>query len=181
MSKVYTAACVIIPPREKWAPIQAIRTKYDRHVHRWMPHINLLYPFLEMSKFSADQQERFRDACQHFPSFEIQLAEFKFFSHRYNNHTIWLSPEPRDQVSALQKEVLKVVPECNDVNRFKGGYTPHLSVGQVKGRTKLKKLLTRFQSDWEPLSFNVGEIYIISREDQKSSKFSIDETFALSS
>ncbi|GAH05617.1 unnamed protein product, partial [marine sediment metagenome] len=45
MSKVYSSAVVIIPPREKWASIQEIRKIYDRNLTRWMPHITLLYPF----------------------------------------------------------------------------------------------------------------------------------------
>ena len=51
MKKVYTSACVIIPPKELWGPIQKIRQQYDRQIHRWMPHITLLYPFRPIVEF----------------------------------------------------------------------------------------------------------------------------------
>jgi hypothetical protein len=35
----------------------------------------------------------------------------------------------------------KVVPDCDDVEKFKDGFTPHLSVGQVRGRKSLEKCL----------------------------------------
>ncbi len=52
MSKVYTSAVVIIPPKEKWKPIQEIRQLYDRNINRWMPHITLLYPFRPKNSYS---------------------------------------------------------------------------------------------------------------------------------
>jgi hypothetical protein len=40
--KTHKTAVVVIPPDDLWAPIQALREKYDRHFRRWMPHITLL-------------------------------------------------------------------------------------------------------------------------------------------
>jgi hypothetical protein len=39
--KYFTSALTIIPPKQYWAPIQAIREKHDRAFNRWMPHINM--------------------------------------------------------------------------------------------------------------------------------------------
>jgi poly(A) polymerase len=50
-AKSHHSAVVIIPPEEVWEPIQALRRKYDRQIHRWMPHINLLYPFVAEQHF----------------------------------------------------------------------------------------------------------------------------------
>ena len=44
--KTHHTAVVAMPPPEVWEPIQAIRRQHDRNVHRWMPHITLLYPFM---------------------------------------------------------------------------------------------------------------------------------------
>jgi hypothetical protein len=49
--KTHHTAFAIVPPEEVWGPIQAIRRRYDRQIHRWMPHINLLYPFRSRADF----------------------------------------------------------------------------------------------------------------------------------
>jgi len=178
MTKVYTSAVAIIPPEDKWQPIQAIRKKYDKHVDRWMPHINLLYPFRPEDEFESIEL-KFKETCNIIKPFIIHLNEFKFFSHRYNNFTIWLAPEPAEKVKELQLELLKLVPECNDVNRFKKGFTPHLSVGQVVGRTNLNKLLSELKKSWKTCSFKVNKVYFISRENKKSSQFKVKKTITL--
>jgi hypothetical protein len=63
----------------------------------------------------------------------------------------------------LQETLRQIVPDCDDVNRFPSGFTPHLSVGQVKGRARLRDLLERLQTSWEPLSFAAGQINLIWR------------------
>ncbi|TFG21867.1 MAG: 2'-5' RNA ligase family protein, partial [Promethearchaeota archaeon] len=120
--KVYTSACVIIPPEEKWPPIQNIRQKYDRQIHRWMPHITLLYPFRPETQFN-DLEKAFITQCLEIHSFEITLSTFRYFQHRHQDYTIWLDPEPNNCIIQLQGELLKVVPDCDDVNKHKNGFT----------------------------------------------------------
>ena len=45
----YTTAIVVIPPQDAWPAIQAIRTKHDAKVRRWMPHITLVCPCLPVT------------------------------------------------------------------------------------------------------------------------------------
>ena len=172
MNKVYTSACVIIPPKELWDPIQKIRQQYDRQIHRWMPHITLLYPFRPKAEFN-DLEKKFLNLCSHIKSFGVIFREFKYFRHRNQNFTIWLNPEPNYLIDHLQAEILKVVPDCNEVNKYKNGFTPHLSVGQVKGKASLIKIIDKLQSTWNELKFTVNSVYFISREENKQSKFEI--------
>jgi len=174
MPKVYTSAIVIIPPEDKWNQIQEIRKQYDRQINRWMPHITLLYPFLPKSIFTAFEKQ-FSSLCKEIPAFEIILSSFKSFNHGHQKFTIWLEPEPKSLIIDLQSKLLKIVPECNDVNLYKGGFTPHLSVGQIKGRKKLKDAIKTLQNSWKELKFTLSSIYLISREQDKSAKFHIQK------
>ena len=71
MTKVFTTAVVIIPPREIWGGIQDIRRKFDRHINRWMPHITLLYPFKPYSRFN-ELEPHFSKICKKIEIFEFE-------------------------------------------------------------------------------------------------------------
>jgi 2'-5' RNA ligase len=172
MSNVYTSAVVIIPPKEKWAPIQEIRESYDQHIDRWMPHITLLYPFKAESEYPT-LELLFSDACKKISSFELSLTTFKFFKHGKQRHTLWLDPIPSEKIDDLQGNLLNIVPECNDVNNYENGFIPHLSVGQIKGKSNLFRIIAELQDGWEELNFHVDKIYFISREKSKTSSFEI--------
>ena len=172
MTKVITSAVVIIPPIEKWASIQEIRRLYDRNIERWMPHITLLYPFRLRSEY-PNLEEVFSETCKKFEPFEVSLENFLYFNHEGQNFTLWLNPEPGDSIKKIQTCILKSVPDCDDVNKFKLGFIPHLSVGQTKGKNKVLKVIFQLEQSWEKIKFWVDRIYFISREKPKTSKFKI--------
>ena len=178
MSKVHTSAVVIIPPEDIWEPIQHIRNRYDRHVHRWMPHITLLYPFRPRSEF-YDLDEHFRRSCGQIKPFKITLRKIYYFNHGRQFYTLWLDPEPNDLVISLQSELLKIVPDCNDVNKIKKTFIPHLSVGQVKGKGTLTTTLNALQASWKELNFSLKNIFFISRDNIKGSKFQVQNCIYL--
>ncbi|MGV9199334.1 MAG: 2'-5' RNA ligase family protein [Promethearchaeia archaeon] len=178
MKKVYTSAVVIIPPKSVWDPIQEIRKKYDRQINRWMPHINLMYPFVPKSQFD-EIAPRFKMTCQHIESFEISLKKIDFFRHAHQKHTLWLVPEPKEKIINLYKKLVEIMPQFNDLDRFKGGYTPHLSIGQVKGDERFDTLFSQLQENWKPLSFKLEEIYFIHRKDQNTASFKVIKTIPL--
>lgn len=176
--KIYTSAIVIIPPKEQWPPIQKIRKKLDRQYFRWMPHITLLYPFREESQFKSLASE-FNECCNTISAFNISFKDFYYFKHGKNNFTIWLKPEPTSLIVKLQKIILSLVPDCNDVNKFKGGFTPHLSVGQVNGKNNLNLLLNELQRNWEELSFRNDSISFLLRKPEKDSRFEVKKQIYL--
>jgi 2'-5' RNA ligase len=176
MSKVYSSAVVIIPPKEKWASIQEIRKIYDCNIDRWMPHITMLYPFRPRNQFE-EVVESFSEICKQFKAFEVFFKSFSYFSQGHQKYTLWLDPEPNISLIKLQAEILKIVPDCDDVNRYKIGFKPHLSVGQIKGKNKLQKILRDLQTDWEEIKFILNNIYFITREVSKNSKFKISKRF----
>ena len=64
MSKVYSSAVVIIPPKEIWESIQEIRKVYDRNINRWMPHITA------EERFSESQDDFYDASLTHLTSLE---------------------------------------------------------------------------------------------------------------
>ena len=104
MTKVYSSAVVIIPPENLWTPIQAIREKYDRNFHRWMPHITLLYPFRPENEFNS-LESNFKAICGNLKPFEVILDKFSYFHHKKNIYTLWLKPIPQKLITDLQQEI----------------------------------------------------------------------------
>ncbi|UCD02044.1 MAG: 2'-5' RNA ligase family protein [Promethearchaeota archaeon] len=178
MIKVYTSAVVIIPPVEKWAPIQEIRKIHDRQINRWMPHITLLYPFRPEDDYPPLERE-FSEKCISIKPFKIKLKQFNYFNHGRQRYTLWLNPEPIDVISNFQATILKIVPDCNDVNKYKNGFRPHLSVGQIKGKSNLMEIKKNLQERWKEITFLLNEIFFISREKSKASRFEIKKRIQL--
>lgn len=170
MSRVYTSAVVIIPPQEIWEPIQEIRKRYDNQIKRWMPHINLIYPFRPESEFYP-LKIQFKAVCKQIQPFKITLKFFNYFAHGPHNYTIWLQPEPKGSIVDLQNRVQKIVPDCNDLQLYENGYIPHLSLGQIKHKNLLKDTINILENNREPQIFILDRIYFISREQGKNSSF----------
>jgi 2'-5' RNA ligase len=177
VAKTLKTAIVIVPPRAVWPPIQAVRQQHDRHFRRWMPHVTLIYPFRPREAF-AELAGPLAQACRDIVPFEIELAEFKFFRHR-SSYTLWLAPEPRAALDALQAALWHVVPDCDETRQHGAGFTPHLSVGQVQGRDALQALLSDLQDAWTRVQFQVSEASLIWRNDPPDDVFRVGRTIPL--
>ena len=151
---------VIIPPEAVWGPIQEIRRRYDRHYRRWMPHISLLYPFRPTRAF-VRLIPRLMETCRNLAPFEVRLDRLDIFTSR-SMATLYLAPEPAEAVQTLHAALLEKTPECDDLDRFDGGFSPHLSVGQID-LDKADALRSQMQSAWQPLSFTVSGVCLIQR------------------
>lgn len=178
-AKTYKTAVVVIPPDHLWGPIQGLRKQYDRHYRRWMPHITLIYPFRPVSAF--EQTVPLLDqACRSIEPFDVQLGRFDLFAHNRRKATLYLVPEPAGAFKLLHKALLKIVPDCDDVTRFAGGFTPHLSVGQARGKNA-HALCAGWQATWQPLEFTLNHIYLIRRNDPPDDVFCIGPVLSLGS
>lgn len=177
-AKPRLTALVIIPPDEAWAPIQAIRQAHDRQFRRWMPHISLVYPFRPRAEFdllSADLVH----ACEHIAPFEVRLETFRLFHHEGGLCTLWLAPEPEDEIDRLHYMLWRVAPDCDEVRKFEGGFRPHLSVGQAAGHGAAERLLEELRQSWQPLRFTVRNVSLIWREEPPDDVFRVDRTIPL--
>lgn len=65
----------------------------------------------------------------------------------------------------LQAKLVDLFPDFKDLNTIsEKGFQPHLSLGQFKPKI-VKDFVSKFQQDWQEISFDVKEIYLISRVD----------------
>src|SRR5690242_9503975 len=72
--KTHHTAVVAIPPPEVWEPLQAIRRQHDRNVHRWMPHITLLYPFMPREHF-GEALPKLLEVGRQSAAFQVTLTD----------------------------------------------------------------------------------------------------------
>lgn len=160
--KIHHTAVAIVPPEGLWEPIQAIRREHDRQIHRWMPHINLLYPFRPQDEFAA-MTPNLVTACAAVTSFGITLGEFRFFRHGSGRCTLWLAPEPVEVLRELQAALQTVCPDCDDLSRFASDFTPHLSVGQFPSRRDCEQIREQLQASRQPVRFVLTDVAVLTR------------------
>lgn len=97
----HTSALVMVPPPHTWPPVQAIRSERDKSYLRWMPHVNLLYPFLRddaEGRNFGNAAEIAEAALAGVSPFKCSLASFAYFKHA-RSCTVWLHPS--DPIGAL--------------------------------------------------------------------------------
>jgi 2'-5' RNA ligase len=162
MKKSHHTAIAAVPPTDCWEPIQAIRRVHDRQIGRWLPHVNLLYPFVMPDRLEASLL-MLSEACAASAPFEVTLGEFRSFQHPSGGATIWLAPEPVEDLVRLQRALQERFPDCDELVKFAAGFTPHLSVGQAKSADAARRLLDELQSSWKPLRFELAAVAVIQR------------------
>ena len=165
---VHQSALAIVPPLEVWPAIQAIRSQHDRHVDRWMPHINLLYGFLPEEHFLA-AEGRMASALCAVPVFTVTLSDFDRFDHR-SSATVWLRPraEPEGAIERLQATLESLFPQCNEQSRVSArGFTPHLSVAQFRGAAEAEAHVAGWQRTFAPIVFPVRAVQLLSRRGEE--------------
>ncbi|KAK9712365.1 hypothetical protein K7432_007201 [Basidiobolus ranarum] len=168
-ARTFKSAVCIIPPSTLWKPIQDIREIHDKHVKRWPPHINLLYPYLPYEEFSNVAIPKLLETLSTVKPFRLKLTQFHWFQHSKNSSTAWLKPAsiPEDALENLERCMVEAFPDFNDqLNIGSEGFTPHLSVGQFrsKGQVELKVAeLNQLFDELEPLEFEVTSVQLINR------------------
>ena len=76
-----TTALTLVIPREFHKQINMIRCEHDRAFPRWMPHINLIFPFVEEEHFD-NIEEIVKKVIEdnHIAPFELELNKLEYFT-----------------------------------------------------------------------------------------------------
>ena len=172
----YTALCVI-PPNELWPEIQNIRSLHDPAYARWMPHINMAFPFLPPEEFDIGA-ELLQNELKDFPAFKIKFNELGYFAHGKKG-ILWTKPEVEaNELVELENRIVKVFPFLDDLTKkSESGFSAHLTLGNFDTKV-IEKKKTEFQQTWTPKEFMMNELNIIKRDGQ-TTPFYIVKTIPL--
>jgi 2'-5' RNA ligase len=180
MSDVTTALTIVIPPGNLYDKVNFIRRKYDRAYPRWMPHINLYFPFVPIESFD-DVTTRLRDALTGFGPMELNLSQIAYFKQQ-SQVTFHLAPEDDSRLQDLMKVIREALPEI----RVKfPSFNPHLTVAQCphsetnRMEANLNHHFITNSKDWNP-RVNIEEIQLISRSKVDSKQpFSVNTSISI--
>ncbi|MFJ9589938.1 poly(A) polymerase [Streptomyces acidicola] len=144
-----------IPPRELWPPLQDIRRDHDPQIHRWPPHVNLLFGFVPEHTF---EQAAATLATAATAPFDARLEGVHWFGHR-DGATVWLDPAADDEGpwATLHRTLVRHFPGCRG---RRAGFTPHLSLGRT---TDPNALAADCEARLAPMPVRVGELALLSR------------------
>lgn len=161
----YKAALTIVPPRELWGPIQAIRRQHDPSFSRWMPHLNLFFGFYPERCFAALLPELRALLAEEGP-IPLRLSRVKWFQHK-SNLTLWLGPDDDgiERLRALYAKLAARFPKCDAEQAGANQFNPHLKLAQVP-RAEAERAAhqaAQWQKELPPLTFTVEGVHLLSR------------------
>jgi 2'-5' RNA ligase len=136
----------------------------------------LFYPFYLPERFD-EAVPRLAAACAEITPIVVTLTAFRFFRHSSRKATLWLAPEPKEDLVRLQAALQDACPDCNDLSHFADGYTPHLSVGQAGFPEEARRLQADWQRSWEPIRFEHSAVTVLRR--QQATPFEIERRIPL--
>jgi 2'-5' RNA ligase len=160
---VHETSVVIMPPPELWEPFLNIKKRHmPPHMKRPpFPHITLLAPFLPYQLFDL-ARSRLANVVSKVQPFRLHFSQLSILSQRLSSTLVFLpEAEPTDALVELENALINAVPCCD--HQVKGGFYPHLSVAHFSDKDEVGTYCNEYQSKWEPVSFVVNEIYLMSR------------------
>lgn len=152
-------AICIIPPIERLSYIQSIRSQYDKAYERWMPHINLVFPFVNSNDIDS-VTEKLQKVMKDVKPFEISFDRFGSFKKKKES-TVHLIPE--DEEGQMQA-IYELIHMTLDLKLKE--FNPHLTVGQFLNE-ELEKNMETLVDEFEGHEFGYmcKELHIIERGD----------------
>jgi len=166
------SAICFIPPIEGLEYIQDVRKTHDKAYDRWMPHINLIFPFIDSDKIDKVTAE-LETVLSKVDSFPISFSKFEAFT-RKKDVTAHLVPEmENEECTEIYNLICKVLGINVDEQR---PYHPHLTVGQFK-KSDWAGWQSKLTNEFESFTYLCDKVYVIERGDD--TPFEIVKTISL--
>jgi 2'-5' RNA ligase len=168
MSFDTTTALSILIPDKFCNAINLIRQKHDKAHNRWMPHINLFFPFVDPRYFST-----VKDLLLNIPAICIKLDRIESFKGRVYYLTASDSKELHDMYSKIKQQLGGMVR----VEDSKLNFSPHMTIGQNLDKNTID-WLARWIAD-NPIEFVCRDICILHRNQSTDDKMVIAKMIGL--
>ena len=128
-----TALCMI-PPRSQWTKVDHLRSLYDRAYGKWPPHVNLIFPFVQVDALPRAAAAVQSAVAQRGPKpFDVRLDSAGVFQHR-NDNTIYLHDDNDSEIKDLRAAVMLALGQLNE-----GEYRMHMTIGQSEDSKSLER------------------------------------------
>lgn len=166
----HRSAFALIPPVDQWASIEPLRQKYDPSYERWPPHINVLWPFFDLTDSEDDQDTillPLRLVLMQQAPFHMTITSLETFN---ENNVTYMKPDNKSNeiLEHLFERLKQLFPACCVHQRNQ--YKPHLTIGQSSNENSELSLLKLDK----PFEFTVNYLYILQRpHDNDTSPFHI--------
>eukprot|EP00009_Paramoeba_aestuarina_P003963 CAMPEP_0201524342 /NCGR_PEP_ID=MMETSP0161_2-20130828/21262_1 /ASSEMBLY_ACC=CAM_ASM_000251 /TAXON_ID=180227 /ORGANISM="Neoparamoeba aestuarina, Strain SoJaBio B1-5/56/2" /LENGTH=226 /DNA_ID=CAMNT_0047923675 /DNA_START=252 /DNA_END=932 /DNA_ORIENTATION=- len=142
----YQSTLTVCVPEELHPEIQAIRKVHDKAYDRWMPHLNIMFPFVIDTHTANNEQldkaiELASEELRKFPSFEMEFPTINSFN-QGKRQTVHLKPvtNPPSAFRDLYKRLMKVFPQYIKETNGRQELLAHLTIGQWDSSVDLKDL-----------------------------------------
>jgi len=177
--------CMVPHPSqvEAWQNITEARMQMkDPGLFRWPPHVNLLYPFIDIKpkddcsqsnslSIRDDIVDRLRAATNKCEPFYVTLDKLGCFG-GVKRGVLWFYPTSRrdectshvEPLIELQSLLQEQFPECDDQKK-NGVFTPHMTISHFPNLDESTQAQREIEQWWPTdLTFRVGEIYLLERK-----------------
>lgn len=167
LKRVHHTAIAIVPPEVHgaiWEILSDIRyRRRDKGFYRWPPHINFMYPFVDVHDMEVVVPLLCR-ALHGIEPFEMTLSDFGVFGGK-SSGVCWLSPEPRDKLSDIHSAIGSCLSSIEGETEETGRpYQPHMTVSHYSSKQPAVAAADEERPNWTPLTFPVSELHVISRD-----------------
>ena len=130
------SALAILPTMNMYPVIESFREQYDPLFNQWPPHINLFWPFFDLTHTEDDEENillPLRLLLAQYQPFDIETNEIDSLM---ENHIIFmkLNEQSTKSVKLLYDKVKQLFSQCLSDNG--NDYNPHMIIAQFDSNKK---------------------------------------------
>jgi 2'-5' RNA ligase len=171
----YAYGVVILPPRDLYRELLAIRERHPLLLSPAPPHITVKSPFL-FRQTGATVIERMEEVCDRWEPFEVQLNGLGVF----RSSVLYVRVEESPDLTDLHAEILDSLDGYIETLQAKydgGAYTPHLTLADRMDPEDLPEARRALSDCRFRRRFMVNEIHLL----RGKGRWDIFRTFPLGS